>query len=225
MFHVKHNIKIDQYLTEGLNQLQIDLSPEVKEKLVTYFQMLLAKNEVLNLISPKQDLKTKVAVHLLDSLSPLLWSDWPAKLIALDIGSGGGFPSIPLAIVNPEWSWTLAESTVKKSVFLKEVAKSLNLGQITVTNQYLEPANNLGDSVYNLVTARAVSDLKKVLPLVASRLASGGYFLAFKGPRASQELSEAAAILKKTKLRLEDQLDFELPLVEARRSLLLLVKD
>lgn len=93
---MEQNLQVMEYLTEGLKQLSLNVSSLALDKMVNYFELLLQANDSLNLISPKQDLKTRVGVHLLDSLTPLLWSDWPQTLSAMDLGSGGGLPAIPL---------------------------------------------------------------------------------------------------------------------------------
>jgi 16S rRNA (guanine527-N7)-methyltransferase len=217
-------LEIKSLLCEGLAELGLTFGEPVIDRLVDYFDLLIRKNEVLNLISPRQDIRTRVAVHLVDSLTPLFWDKWPGELQALDIGSGGGLPAVPLALVFPGWKYTLAEATAKKAVFLAEVKEALGLDRLTIRNRHLEPNKNMEGVVYDLVTARAVSELKKLAPLAAPRVARGGYFLAFKGPQGSRELTEADKELRRQKLHLVDQIDFVLPLVEARRSLFLFEK-
>lgn len=213
-------------LTQGLNDLGLSgVVDEVRlEKLARYFSLLLDRNQTLNLISAKQDLATQVAVHLLDSLTPLLWANWPDQLSALDFGAGGGLPALPLSVVFPDWEYTLVEATGKKAAFLTEAKEALGLTKVFIVNRYLESGRNTEGRVYELITARAVSDLTKLAAIVGPRLAVGGYFIAFKGPKADQELGEAQAALAKRKLHLADRLDLVLPGVEARRSLLLFEK-
>lgn len=218
-------IQIEQYLNEGLEQLGLGGLSLPLDRIIDYFEMLLSANESLNLISPRQELKTRVAVHLLDSLSPLLWSGWPRALSALDLGSGGGLPAIPLALVFPEWELTLVEATGKKAQFLSSVKDRLKLDGVSILNKYLEPDKNQEGRQFDLISARGVSNLKKLAAIAGPRLKPGGLLLAFKGPQASTELQEAKDKLKKWRLRLDDRLDFTLPLVEASRTLILLVKE
>lgn len=226
MFHVKHGPEeAKAVLAEGLGALGIKIGDEAADKLVAYFLLLRQKNEVINLISPKQDLRTQVLVHLVDSLTPLLWPQLPSgPLKALDFGSGGGLPAIPLAIARPGWSFTLAEATGKKAAFLGEAAAELGLANVTVANGYLEPGQNPHGACYGLITARAVTDLAGLIAIAGPRLAPGGYFLAFKGPRGEAELPGAAPKLKKHHMALASQLAFKLPFIEAGRRLYIFQK-
>lgn len=217
-------MQIEEYLQEGLDQLGLSSFSLPIARLTAYFELLLTANDSLNLISAKQDLRTRVAVHLLDSLTPLLWDNWPPNLSAMDLGSGGGLPAIPLSLIFPEWKMTLVEATGKKAVFLESVKAALHLERISILNKYLEPDKNKEGQQFDLITARGVSDLKKLAAIAGPRLKSGAYLLAFKGPQAASELAEAEPKMKKWKLKLEDRLDFVLPMVEAKRTLLLLVK-
>ncbi len=221
---VEQNTEVKSLLCEGLTELGLILEDPVVNRLVDYFVRLMQKNEVLNLISPKQDLRTRVAVHLIDSLTPLFWDNWPDDLKALDIGSGGGLPAVPLSLVFPGWSYTLAEATGKKAGFLAELKEAMGLARMTILNRHLEPDRNMEGQVYDLVTARGVSEMRKLAVLVGPRVARGGYFLAFKGPQGTQEIQEAEKELRRHKLQLADQVDFVLPLVEARRCLFLFEK-
>lgn len=221
---MEQKLQIKEYLADGLDQLGLDASLLPLDKIIAYFELLLQANNSLNLISAKQDLKTKVAVHLLDSLTPLLWSDWPLILSVMDLGSGGGLPAIPLSLAFPDWEMTLAEATGKKTSFLSLVKDELNLNQISILNKYLEPDKNTEGFEFEMISARGVSDLKKLASIAGPRLKSGGWLLAFKGPRASEELAEANTKLKKWNLKLDQKIDFTLPLTEAKRTLLRLIK-
>lgn len=228
MFHVEpdHNINEEAraWLLEGLQAFGLELRPNEVEKLLAYFARLLAKNEHLNLISAKQDLKTRVAVHLLDSLSPLLEKGLDLQLSALDFGSGGGLPAVPLSIARPGWSYTLTEATGKKVKFLTEVKDGLSLENISLVNRYLTPDNREAE-YFDLITVRAVGGLDKLAAVAGPRLKSGGRFIAFKGPQAEAELAAAEKALGKQRLRLVKRLDFKLPLIEADRTLLFFSKD
>ena len=226
MFHVEH-FDMDEARTifkDGLEKLSLSLTEENIENLLLYFKLLLAKNIQVNLISKQGDVKSRIASHLLDSLTPLLWSGWPnTSLAALDIGSGGGLPAIPLSIVFPQWKYSLAEATTKKTNFLNEVKETMQLSGLTVINKFLTPGKNDG-KYYDIITARALSSLKDLAHLVGPRLNSGGYFVAFKGPRGPEEISEASSQLEKNKLFLTDELAFTLPFIDVQRRLYLFVK-
>ena len=216
--------EIKTTLAEGLSQLGLSLETEVIDKAVVYFLLLLERNKSVNLISPKQDVRTQTVVHLVDSFSPLLVENIPRNIFALDFGSGGGLPAIPLSMALTDWTYTLAEATGKKAAFLSFVKNELGLNNLTVINRFLESGKNPENVFYDLITARAVSDIAKLAAIAAPRLKPGGIFMAFKGPQGLIEFDDAVIELKKRKLRLIDRRDFVLPLVEARRSLFLLEK-
>ncbi len=211
---------INEYLKEGLDVWGLAIPAEKLTSFVTYFGLLLAENQKFNLISPKQDLKTKVAVHLLDSLSPLLLTRLPAAKRIMDFGSGGGLPGIPLSLVWSYEKFDLVESTGKKARFLSQVVNQLDLKNVSVINDYLEP-DRADSPKYDLITTRAVSALGNILAIAGPRLTVGGYFLAFKGPQVADELSAAGPQILKYGLKLIERKDFSLPLVSMNRTLLL----
>lgn len=216
---------INSILYNSLSALNITIEKDAQSKLIAYFALLISKNEKINLISPKQDIETKIIIHLVDSLTPLIWPDLPVQAVkAMDFGSGGGLPAIPLSIVRPEWFYTLVESTGKKTSFLDEVRESLSLHNIIVTNKFLEPGKNNENFFYDLITARGVSALKKLLSIAGPRLRKNGFFIAFKGPQGELELKDSAGELKKRNMRLYERLNFNLPFLEVERRLFIFQK-
>lgn len=104
------------------------------------------------------------------------------------------------------------------------VKDRLDLGKISILNKYLEPEKNTEGLKYDLISVRGVSNLTKLAAIAGPRLKPGAWLLAFKGPRATEELDEAAQVLKKWRLKLEQRIDFDLPLADAKRCLLRLIK-
>ena len=211
-------------LDTALAALGLELDHEVKGRLLTFFELLLDRNKKINLISPRQARPVQVVVHLVDSLIPLLWPDWPTQGRALDLGSGGGLPALPLALARPDWFWDLAEATGKKAAFLLEAQAALNLTRVQIFADYLKPGVKGPGRSYDLITARGLADLGRLAALAAPRLAPGGRLLAFKGPKGEEELKTGAKALTAGKLELARRLDLTLPLVEASRSLFLFIK-
>lgn len=220
------DVDIKNMLIEGLSGLGIALDDFIIDRIIAYFILLLNKNKSMNLISSKQDVKTQTAVHLIDSLSFLIMKEKirRANIEAMDFGSGGGLPGIPLSLACPDWNYTLVEATGKKAAFLSSVVKELGLDNVAVINKFLNPEVNPEKKSYELVTARAVSDLATLAAIAGPRLKIGGFFVAFKGPQGIVELADAGTNLKKMKLVLVDRQDLILPFVDARRCLFLFKK-
>ena len=136
--------------------------------------------------------------HVLDSLSllPLLHTIEAGSL--LDVGSGGGAPGLPLAIVSPDLSVGLLDSVGKKAVFLEETARQLGLPRVQVLNDRAERLGALGSpqrEAWDIVCARAVGRLPVLLELTIPFLRVGGLLLAIKGEQAEREIEEARGAL------------------------------
>lgn len=200
--------------------------------LARFAYLVLKKNEVMNLtaITAAEDFYVK---HLLDSLSllPLLdkYAAGPADQTGasfrlLDVGSGAGFPGIPLKIMRPEADITLLDSLRKRCLFLDEVIADLKLGGIRSLHSRAEDAGRqkkLRDS-FDFVTARAVAALPVLLELCLPLVKPGGYFLAMKAN--DEELSAAAKALKLLNGEWAGTEKFSLPGEQGERALLLFRK-
>lgn len=158
-----------------------------------YYGILTEYNQKFNLtaITEKNEVYIK---HFIDSLSG---AEFVSGEKLTDIGSGGGFPSIPLKILLPEIKLTMVEATEKKCGFLKEAAKFLKLSDVTVVNARAEDIakdKNFRESS-DTVTARAVAKLDILSELCLPFVKKGGKFIAYKG-KAEEELSAAENAVK-----------------------------
>ncbi len=151
------------------------------ERLAAYAALLMRWNRAYNLTAARTE-EELVDRHLVDSLVIRAYLQ-PGPL--LDVGSGPGLPGLPLAILEPERSVTLLDSSGKKARFLRQCCTELGLGQVTVRQARMEA---LAEGGYAVVTARAVAALKELIPATRHLLALGGRLLALKGERAEAEL-------------------------------------
>ena len=117
----------------------------------------------------------------------------------LDIGSGGGFPGVVIAISNPKTQTHLVESNQKKAYFLKQIKHDLLLDNLTVHNQRIETHNNLGE--FSLITARAFATIEKILTLSENNLYQGGKYVLFKGTK--NKIEEELTSLNTNKFKYE----------------------
>ena len=179
-------------ISDGLAQLGLDANPQAAEQLAQYGQMLLEKNQVMNLTAIREP--DQVArLHMLDCAALAGMADFAGKTL-LDVGTGAGFPGLPLKILVPSLELTLLDSLNKRLDWLEEVAAALCLeGVRTVHARAEEQALVKGfrDS-FDLVTARAVAQLRLLGELCLPYVKAGGTFLAMKSTESAGELEEAA---------------------------------
>ncbi|MCI8335948.1 MAG: 16S rRNA (guanine(527)-N(7))-methyltransferase RsmG [Peptococcaceae bacterium] len=182
---------IDIFTKQGIH-----LPAEQLDKLALYGEMVLETNATMNLtaITEKDQIAEKHfldAWQLLPVLESLFIKDLAGKKL-IDIGSGAGFPAIPLAIFLPELSITLLESMEKRCNFLRQVVEALSLENVTIVCDRAETwGRGEGRSNYDMVTARAVARLSILCEYALPLLKTSGVFCAFKGAKAEEELAEA----------------------------------
>ena len=205
------------FLENGVSVTDVQL-----EKFEKYREILLFYNDKFNIttITEKQEVYVK---HFLDSaLCSDLFMD-NSKVI--EIGSGGGFPSIPLKIIRDDLSFTLVESTGKKCTFLKEVVKELDLKNVEVLNGRAEDFGK--DKKYrekfDHVTARAVARLNTLCEYCMPFIKVNGSFIALKG-NADEEIKEAKKAVEILGGKYSLIKEYNLPLEEAKRTLIKIEK-
>ncbi|UCE19057.1 MAG: 16S rRNA (guanine(527)-N(7))-methyltransferase RsmG [Gemmatimonadota bacterium] len=214
-----------QQLAEGCSAFGITLGGERKRKFCDYLEELLEWNRRVNLVS-RQDTENIALHHFLDSLSFLPNIEIPQEARMIDVGTGAGFPGIPLKICCPDLRLTLVESTRKKVLFLKHIIDTLRLSGVSVLHERAEALHQ--DSKYrdnfDIVVARAVSPLRSLTLLCLPFLKPGGKFVAYKGGDVRGELREARLELSKISGRFEREIDVFLPLSNRKRQLIVFTK-
>lgn len=196
------------------------LSSEMISKFSKYRDLLLEWNSKFNLtaITDKDEIEEK---HFIDSLSLDKYVDLDNKSL-LDVGSGAGFPGIPLAIAHPTTKVFLLESNGKKVKFLNEMVKELDLKNVTVINARAEEHNKRES--FDIVTARAVKELNILLEICFHFVKVGGLFVAYKSSNIDNEIANAKHAYKVLDITETKQVSYELPKSKDNRVLLIVSK-
>ena len=170
----------------------IEVTNRQLQQFERYADLLIEWNEKFNLtsITGREDIYVK---HFYDSILPSLYHDLKGSLT--DVGSGAGFPGIPLKIMYPDLEVTLIEPTGKRCTFLNEVISQLSLDKITVVNMRSE--DYARENVrFDFVTARAVAELNILTELCLPLVKTDGHFIVMKDPKAYQELENASRAIR-----------------------------
>lgn len=175
---------IEEQLELGAQDLAIQLSEDQRNAMLAHLTLLSKWNKTYNLTTVSEPEQTVIR-HTLDSLSIQPWMD--GERVA-DIGSGGGFPGVPLAICNPQRQFVLLDSRGKKVNFINTVRRELKLKNLTGLHYRVEEYRP--EQLFDTLVSRAFSSLAKFFHLTQHLLKSGGRLLAMKGEYPTAELQE-----------------------------------
>jgi len=177
-------VETEELLSNGLIALGVTPSEQQINAFITYLSELKKWNRVYNLTGLRKD-KDIIIKHFLDSL--LYLKAMPAGKIAVaDIGSGAGFPGIPIKIVRPEIELYLIEPSEKKSAFLRNIIRQLALKNISVIEKRVEDTKGL--FVVDVALIRALFNVKEFVRKASPIVKQGGVFILSKGPKVRDEL-------------------------------------
>lgn len=188
---------IRDILIEGIEKLELSYDDTMIDKLLSYMDILLDWNKKMNLTAI-EDRKEIVIEHYLNSLSIIKHAEFKKGLKVIDIGTGAGFPGLPIKILMPDTDILLLDSLKKRTLFLENVKEELGLKDLNILHgraEELAKDPSYRES-FDLSLSRAVARLNILSELSLPFLKLKGLFLSLKGPNAREEFEEAKRAIK-----------------------------
>lgn len=188
-----------------------------------YYDFLIEENNKYNLTSITKEDEVYIK-HFYDSIQLEKIASFENKISLCDVGSGAGFPSIPLKILYPNISLTIIEPTLKRCNFLKNLVKILGLKDVTIINDRAESITDKRSS-FDIVCARAVASLSILMELCTPLVKVNGLFVSMKGSFYQEELKKSDNAMKELNINIEKIFEYELPKDMGLHSILVFKKN
>lgn len=222
----------DRFLADTFDQIGIALTNEQIHMFDTYYDMIVEKNKVMNL-TKITDYHEAVIKHFVDSCSLVLLDDdiyikkrFTDGASVIDVGTGAGFPGIPLKIIFPQIRLTLLDSVNKKLDFLRDVSSELGFTDINIIHGRAEDISHqkgIRES-FDFCVSRAVGNLAVLSEYCLPFVKKNGFFISYKSERADDELKQSAHAFSELRGKLIQEAVFDLPESDISRTLLLIMK-
>ena len=212
---------------EGLRELNIELSELQFKQFIQYYEMLVEKNKVMNLTAIT-DWEEVVTKHFLDSLSliKVVKDMTNVSYSLLDLGTGAGFPGIPLKIAFPSLRVTLIDSLNKRVLFLNDVIASLGLTDINAFHGRAEDFAHNKDyrEAFDIVVSRAVTNMTVLSEFCIPYVKTDGFFIPYKSEKVKDELKESMGAIRLLGGEVSSECEFTLPGSSLYRDLIMIKK-
>ena len=208
-------MNLERMLKEGADELGIKLSTKNINNFIIYLEELKIWSKKINLTGLKKD-EDIITNHFLDSLSILKYLKAGSTL--LDIGTGAGFPGVPISIVCPDCFVTVLDSAQKKILFIRNIIRRLSLRNVkAITGRAEVEQNNLKRKSFDFVVTRAVSNLRDVIKLSSPYLNEKGRMMVMRGEKGELELEAMSKEIENLELSVNNIDVFNLPFSGAKR--------
>jgi 16S rRNA (guanine527-N7)-methyltransferase len=214
-----------EIMEKGFKDLKLPYSEEIEEKFIVYRDLLKEWNKKINITSIEEDEDIYVK-HFIDSLLILNEDNAAENKTIIDVGTGGGFPGLPLKIVNDNYRITLLDSLRKRIDFLDEVVKALNLKNVELIHGRAEDygQNKKYRESYDICVSRAVAPLNVLSEYCIPFVKVGGYFAAYKSDNISQEISNSDNAIKKLGGKIKEIKEISIPGTDINRKIVIIEK-
>ncbi|MEG1870842.1 MAG: 16S rRNA (guanine(527)-N(7))-methyltransferase RsmG [Peptostreptococcaceae bacterium] len=215
----------EEILRQGIKGFGLEADDKIINDLKTYREILVEWNQKMNLTGIEEE-KEVFIKHFLDSISALSNGYIKDGISLIDVGTGAGFPGLPLKICLKNLKLTLLDSLNKRINFLEEVSNTVNLEDVEFIHGRAEDFGKDEEyrEQYDVATARAVAGLPILMEFCVPFVKVGGYFVCLKGPNANLELEESKAAMDVLGLEFVEKIDIELPNEELKHNILVFKK-
>lgn len=214
-----------EILIEGLKKWDIEITDEKCSQFEIYKDLLLEWNKVMNLTAIEDEREVYIK-HFLDSISCIITGKINKDLSVIDVGTGAGFPSMPLKIMVPEIKLTLLDSLNKRLNFLRDVSEKAELDGIEYFHSRAEDGgqNKAYREKFDIAVSRAVASLPVLLEYCLPFVKEGGYLICQKGPALDDEIRDAKRSLEVLGGEIEEIIKVDLPFTELDHRIAIIKK-
>ena len=215
-----------KYLSEMAKKIDIDITDKQLEQFQIFFDYLIEVNQVMNLTAITE-MKEVVLKHFIDSITVIKYYDFDDIKNVIDMGTGAGFPGIPLAIMLPNVQFTLMDSLNKRINFLNQVIEKCDLKNVVCIHSRAEDLgkDEIHREKYDVCVSRAVANLSILLEYCIPFVKVGGRFISYKSILAEDELMKSESAQKELGCFLKQNITFEIPDTDYQRCFLVFEKN
>lgn len=212
-------------LKKGIEDIGLKCSDETIDKFSKYREILVEWNQKMNLTGIEEEKEVYIK-HFLDSVAAVKKGYIKDGMSIIDVGTGAGFPGLPLRICLENSKVTLLDSLNKRINFLSEVCTNINIDDIELIHGRAEDfgKDEKYREQYDIATARAVAGLPILMEFCVPFIKVGGYFVCLKGPNADTELEESRKAMEVLGLEFVEKIDVELPEIELKHNIVVFKK-